>query len=101
MPWSRIISGIVAIIMALSATLLGGWYFTIAIAIVVFLGQQEYFNLVRSRGITPSVKTTMIVSQVLLAICTLNGSLADAIMPIAGTLICVYLIRVEKEGKNK
>jgi phosphatidate cytidylyltransferase len=92
MPWPRIISGIIAIIMALSATLLGGWYFTIAIAIVVFLGQQEYFNLVRSRGITPTVKTTMIVSQVLLAICTLDGSLADAIMPIAGTLICFYLL---------
>jgi phosphatidate cytidylyltransferase len=78
--------------MALSSTLLGGWYFTIAIAIVVFLGQQEYFNLVRSRGITPAIKTTMFVSQVLLAICTLDPSLADAIMPIAGTLICFYLL---------
>ncbi|OBQ16389.1 MAG: phosphatidate cytidylyltransferase, partial [Anabaena sp. WA113] len=77
---------------ALSSTLLGGWYFTIAIAIVVFLGQQEYFNLVRSRGITPAIKTTMFVSQVLLAICTLDPSLADAIMPIAGTLICFYLL---------
>ncbi len=92
MPWPRIISGIIAIIMALSATLLGGWYFTMAIAIVVFLGQQEYFNLVRSRGMTPSIKTTMFVSQVLLAICTLDGSLADAIMPVAGTLICFYLL---------
>ncbi|MCW9681888.1 phosphatidate cytidylyltransferase [Dolichospermum planctonicum UHCC 0167] len=92
MPWSRIFSGIIAIVMALSSTLLGGWYFTIAIAIVVFLGQQEYFNLVRSRGITPAIKTTMFVSQVLLAICTLNPSLADAIMPIAGTLICFYLL---------
>jgi phosphatidate cytidylyltransferase len=92
MPWSRIVSGIIAIVMALSSTLLGGWYFTIAIAIVVFLGQQEYFNLVRSRGITPAVKTTMFVSQALLAICTLNPSLADAIMPIAGTLICFYLL---------
>ncbi|MEI6443875.1 MAG: phosphatidate cytidylyltransferase [Nostocales cyanobacterium ELA583] len=92
MPWPRIISGIIAIIMALSSTLLGGWYFTVAIAIVVFLGQQEYFNLVRSRGITPAVKTTIIVSQILLAICTLDGSLADAIMPIAGTLICFYLL---------
>ena len=92
MPWSRIFSGIIAIVMALSSTLLGGWYFTIAIAIVVFLGQQEYFNLVRSRGITPAIKTTMFVSQVLLAICTLNASLADAIMPIAGTLICFYLL---------
>jgi len=92
MPWSRIVSGIIAIVMALSSTLLGGWYFTIAIAIVVFLRQQEYFNLVRSRGITPAIKTTMFVSQVLLAICTLDPSLADAIMPIAGTLICFYLL---------
>ncbi|MGM3305936.1 phosphatidate cytidylyltransferase [Anabaena sp. WFMT] len=92
MPWSRIISGIVAIALALTATLLGGWYFTVAIAIVVFLGQQEYFNLVRARGIAPAAKTTILVSQILLAICTLDSSLADAVMPIAGTLICFYLL---------
>ncbi|CEJ46043.1 phosphatidate cytidylyltransferase [Umezakia ovalisporum] len=92
MPWSRIISGIVAIALALVATLLGGWYFTIAIAVVVFLGQEEYFNLVRVRGIFPAAKTTMFVSQVLLVICILDGSLADAVMPIAGTLICFYLL---------
>lgn len=92
MSWPRIISGIIAIIMALSSTLFGGWYFTIAIAIVVFLGQQEYFNLVKSRGIIPSVKTTMLVSQIILIICTLDASLADAIMPVAGTLICFYLL---------
>ncbi|MEA5620244.1 phosphatidate cytidylyltransferase [Cronbergia sp. UHCC 0137] len=92
MPWSRIISGIIAIALALLSTLLGGWYFTSAIAIVVFLGQQEYFNLVRARGIAPAAKTTMFVSQVLLAICTIDGSLADAVMPLAGTLICFYLL---------
>ncbi len=92
MPWSRIISGIVAIALALLATLLGGWYFTIAIAIVVFLGQEEYFNLVRARGIVPAAKTTMFVSQALLVICNINDTLADAIMPIAGTLICFYLL---------
>lgn len=92
MPWSRIISGIIAIALALSSTLLGGWYFTLAMAIVVFLGQQEYFNLVRSRGIAPAAKTTIFVSLVLLAICTLDASLADALMPIAGTFICFYLL---------
>jgi phosphatidate cytidylyltransferase len=92
MPWSRIISGIVAIALALSVTLLGGWYFTIMFAIVVFLGQQEYFNLVRARGIAPAAKTTMAVSLVLLVICTIDGSLADAVMPLAGTLICFYLL---------
>jgi phosphatidate cytidylyltransferase len=92
MPWSRIISGIIAIALALFATLLGGWYFTVMIGVVVFLGQEEYFNLVRARGIAPAAKTTMFVSQVLLVICTLEGNLADAVMPIAGTFICFYLL---------
>lgn len=92
MPWSRIISGIIAIALALVATLLGGWYFTIAIAVVVFLGQEEYFNLVRARGILPAAKTTMFVSQALLVFSHLNETVADAVMPIAGTLICFYLL---------
>ncbi|MCV3217028.1 phosphatidate cytidylyltransferase [Plectonema radiosum NIES-515] len=92
MPWSRIISGIVAIAVALSATLLGGWYFTIMFALIIFLGQQEYFELVRSKGIAPAAKTTLVASQALLVICTLNGSLADAVTPLAGTFICFYLL---------
>lgn len=92
MPWSRIISGIVAIAIALSATLLGGWYFTIMFALIIFLGQQEYFDLVRAKGIAPAAKITLVVSQALLVICTLNGFLADAVMPLAGTFICFYLL---------
>ncbi|MBD2604587.1 phosphatidate cytidylyltransferase [Scytonema hofmannii FACHB-248] len=92
MPWSRIISGIVAIAVALSATLLGGWYFTIIFAAIIFLGQKEYFELVRSKGIFPATKSTLFASQALLVICTLNGSLADAVTPLAGTFICFYLL---------
>ncbi|AFY50350.1 CDP-diglyceride synthetase [Nostoc sp. PCC 7524] len=92
MPWSRIISGIVAIALALGAVLLGGWYFTIMLGVVVFLGQQEYFDLVRTRNILPAAKTTLFLSLVLLAISTLNDALADAVMPIAGTVICFYLL---------
>ncbi len=92
MPWSRIISGIVAIAVALSATLLGGWYFTIMFAAIIFLGQKEYFELVRSKGIVPATKSTLFASQALLVICTLNNSLADAVTPLAGTFICFYLL---------
>ncbi|MBG0743463.1 phosphatidate cytidylyltransferase [Cylindrospermopsis raciborskii LB2897] len=92
MPWSRIISGIIAIVLAVSCTLLGGWYFTIAIGIIVFFGQLEYFNLVRSRGMRPAAKTTISVSLILLGICNFQPSLADAVMPIAGTFICFYLL---------
>ncbi|MFH7025844.1 MAG: phosphatidate cytidylyltransferase [Heteroscytonema crispum UTEX LB 1556] len=92
MPWSRIVSGIIAIALALAATLLGGWYFTIMFAVIIYLGQQEYFDLVRAKGIAPAAKTTLVVSQVLLIICTLDGNLADAVMPVAGTFICFYLL---------
>jgi phosphatidate cytidylyltransferase len=92
MPWSRIFSGIIAIALALSATLLGGWYFTVLFSVIIFLGQTEYFNLVRAKGMAPAAKTTMFVSQILLVICNLDGSLADAVMPLAGTFICFYLL---------
>lgn len=92
MPWSRIISGIIAIGLALTATLLGGWYFTILFAVIIFLGQREYFNLVLAKGMAPAAKTTIFVSQVLLVFSTLDGDLADAVMPVAGTFICFYLL---------
>ncbi len=92
MPWSRIISGIVAIAVALTATFLGGWYFTTVFAVIIFLGQKEFFDLVKAAGIAPTVKTTMIVSQLLLVICTLDDNLADAVMPLVGTFICFYLL---------
>ncbi|BAY85801.1 phosphatidate cytidylyltransferase [Calothrix parasitica NIES-267] len=92
MSLSRVLSGIIAIALALSGTMLGGWYFTFFYVIIIFLGQREYFNLVRAKGIAPAGKTTMVVSQVLLAICTIDSSLADAVMPVAGTFICFYLL---------
>ena len=92
MPWSRIISGIVAIALALSMTLLGGWYFTLMFALIIYLGQVEYFQLVQSKGIAPAAKTTLVLSQTLLFIATVSSTLADAVMPVAGTFICFYLL---------
>ncbi len=92
MPWSRIVSGIVAIALALGMSILGGWYFTLMFAIIVYLGQLEYFGLVRAKGIAPAAKTTLVVSQALLMIATVSSTLADAVMPVAGTFICFYLL---------
>ncbi|MDX2230433.1 MAG: phosphatidate cytidylyltransferase [Leptolyngbyaceae cyanobacterium bins.349] len=92
MPWTRIGSGIVAIAVALSMTLLGGWYFTIGFGIIVYLGQLEYFQLARAKGIAPAAKTTLAVSQALLIISNLSPTLADAVFPVAGTFICFYLL---------
>ncbi|MCL1470141.1 phosphatidate cytidylyltransferase [Argonema antarcticum] len=92
MPWSRILSGIVAIILALGMTLLGGWYFTLCFGIIVYLGQLEYFQLARAKGIEPAGKTTLVVSQILLVVATVSSDLADAVFPVAGTFICFYLL---------
>ncbi len=89
---TRVLSGIVVIVIALGMGLLGGWYFTLAIAAVVFLGQQEYFNLVRAKGMEPAVKTTMAVSQVLVLISHLAPDLAEPILAVGGTFICFYLL---------
>jgi phosphatidate cytidylyltransferase len=92
MSWSRLISGIIAIALALSATLIGGWYFTLMFCAIVYLGQLEYFDLVRATGIAPAAKTTLVVSQLLLIVATFSADLADVVMPVAGTFICFYLL---------
>jgi len=92
MPLSRIVSGIVAIAFALGIILFGGWYFTLGFCIIVYLGQLEYFQLVRAKGIVPAGKTTLFVSQALLVTATIAPELVDVVFPLAGTSICFYLL---------
>lgn len=92
MPWKRIISGIIAIAAALSLTILGGWYFTAGFAIIIYLGQLEYFDLVRAKNISPAVKTTLGISQIMLIVATVAPDLTDALFPLGGTGICFYLL---------
>ncbi len=92
MPWKRIISGILAIAVALGLILLGGWYFTLGFAVVVYLGQLEYFELVRAKEMAPAVRTTLIISQLLLIAATVAPNLVDVVFPLGGTIICFYLL---------
>ncbi|MGH2414582.1 MAG: phosphatidate cytidylyltransferase [Microcystaceae cyanobacterium] len=92
MSWPRIISAIVAIALAFGMIVIGGWYFTLGIAVIVFLGQLEYFRLVRAKGMAPAAKTTLVVSQLLLLTATIAPPLTDAMFPLAGAFICFYLL---------
>ncbi len=92
MNWTRIITAIIAIAIALVMLILGGWYFTIGISVLVFLGQLEYFRLVKAKGTKPAVKSTLVVSQILIIITSINSSFTDAMFAIAGTFICFYLL---------
>jgi Cytidylyltransferase family. len=89
---SRIISGIIGIILALGMLIFGGWYFTLGFSVIIYLGQLEYFQLVRAKGIEPASKTTLFVSQALLLTAAFSPSLVDAMFALAGTLVCFYLL---------
>ncbi|HEY9797163.1 MAG TPA: phosphatidate cytidylyltransferase [Leptolyngbyaceae cyanobacterium] len=92
MPWSRIVSGIVALTLAMGMIIVGGWYFTLGFCVIVYLGLLEYFQLVRAKGIAPAAKITIVVSLLLLVTATLSPTLTDAVFPLAGTFICFYLL---------
>ncbi len=91
-PMARTISAVVAITLALAIVVLGGWYFTLAFGVIVFLGQREIFQLVQAKGIFPAAKTTFVVSQLLLLVAHLSPALANAVLPLGGTFICFYLL---------
>ncbi|MCC5898788.1 MAG: phosphatidate cytidylyltransferase [Phormidium sp. BM_Day4_Bin.17] len=92
MSWSRLVSGIVAIIVALTTTLLGGWSFVLFFAVIAFLGQREYFQLVRAKGLIPAAKTTFVLSQVLLLTAAIAPELVNVLFPLLGAMICAYLL---------
>jgi phosphatidate cytidylyltransferase len=96
MSTTRVISTIIAIAVALCMLIFGGWYFTVGMCIIVYLGQSEYFQLVRAKGINPAYKTTLVVTQILLLAGALGNGLENALFPVAGTLICFYMLFLPK-----
>lgn len=91
-PLARTISALVAIVLALGIVVLGGWYFTLAFGVLVFLGQREIFQLVQAKGILPAAKITLVVSQLLLVVAHMFPTLVTAVLPLGGTFICFYLL---------
>jgi len=46
MPLSRIVSSVVAIALALGLIILGGWYFTLGIGILIVLAEEQLFAFI-------------------------------------------------------
>ncbi|KAJ7979804.1 Phosphatidate cytidylyltransferase [Quillaja saponaria] len=68
----RIVFGLGIGITVGGVVLAGGWIFTVAFAVAVFIGAREYFQLVRSRGITAGMTPPpRYVSRVCYVICAL------------------------------
>ena len=100
----RLRSGLLIGIFGLIVVLLGGWFFTLAISLLTYLGLLEFFRMAEFKGIKPATKTTLfssfiiIISTYLETIGLLERELSNSILPICSVGICTWLLLQPKPG---
>ena len=100
----RFRSGLFIGIFGLIVVLLGGWFFTLAIAILTYLALLEFFRMAEFKGIKPATKTTLfscfviIITTYLETIGLLEGEISNSILPICSVVICTWLLLQPKSG---
>ena len=99
---ARLLSGWAVGAFGFVVVMLGGWWFTIAVGVIVHLGLLEFFRMAQFKGMRPATKTTLVAVQILL-LATMAASggpgggwfaqdLASAVLPVSGALICGWLL---------
>lgn len=78
---------------------LGGWWFTVAVGLIVHLGLREFFRMAQFKGIRPATKTTLVAVQLMLLSTQAASSgagfgadVAAAVLPASGAVICGWLL---------
>ena len=56
----RLVSGLLVGLFGLVVVGLGGWWFTIALGVIVHLGLLEFFRMAQFKGMRPATKTTLV-----------------------------------------
>jgi phosphatidate cytidylyltransferase len=100
---ARLASGWAAGGIGFVMVMLGGWWFTLAVGLIVHLGLLEFFRMARFKGIRPASRTTLVAVQLLLLATQAaagggwfppdgaNG-VAAAVLPASGAVICGWLL---------
>jgi phosphatidate cytidylyltransferase len=100
---TRLASGWIAGGFGFLVVLLGGWWFTVAVGVIVHLGLLEFFRMAQFKGIRPATKTTLVAVQLLLFSTqaaagsgwlagTVGTDVAAAVLPASGAVICGWLL---------
>ena len=100
---ARLASGWAAGGFGFLVVMLGGWWFTLAVGVIVHLGLLEFFRMARFKGIRPASRTTLVAVQLLLLTTqAAAGSgwfmpegaseVAAAVLPASGAVICGWLL---------
>ena len=101
----RLRSGLLIGFFGLVVVLLGGWFFTIAVALLTYLALLEFFRMAEFTGIKPATKTTLFscfvitISTYLEAIGILDKEISNSILPMCSVGICTWLLLQPKSGK--
>jgi phosphatidate cytidylyltransferase len=99
-----LLSGLLAGAFGLLVVGLGGWWFTLALGVIVHLGLLEFFRMAQFKGMRPATKTTLVACQLLLFSTQWANSgglpalLPDAVLPLSGAAICGWLLLQPKTG---
>ena len=98
-PRKRLLSGLAIGGFGAIVVLLGGWWFTAAVGVIVHLGLLELFRMAQFKGIRPATKTTLVACQLLLITTQwaavqggLPEALAASVLPLSGAAICAWLL---------
>ena len=100
----RLRSGLFIGVFGLIVVLLGGWYFTIAIASLTYLALLEFFRMAEFTGIKPATKTTLfscfiiIIFSYLEVLGLVDREISNSILPICSVGICTWLLLQPKTG---
>ena len=100
----RLKSGLLIGIFGLIVVLLGGWFFTLATALLTYFALLEFFRMAEFKGIKPATKTTLfssfiiIISTYLETIGLLEGEISNSILPICSVGICTWLLLQPQSG---
>ena len=100
----RLRSGLFIGVFGLIVVLLGGWYFTLAIALLTYLALLEFFRMAEFTGIKPATKSTLfscliiIIFSYLEVIGLVDREISSSILPICSVGICTWLLLQPKTG---
>ena len=100
----RLKSGLLIGIFGLIVVLLGGWFFTLSIALLTYLALLEFFRMAEFTGIKPATKTTLFSSSIIIIFTYLEASglvdkeISNSILPICSVGICTWLLLQPKPG---
>jgi phosphatidate cytidylyltransferase len=100
---ARLASGWAAGGIGFLMVMLGGWWFTLAVGLIVHLGLLEFFRMARFKGIRPASRTSLVAVQLLLLTTQaaagsgwfapeVANDLAAAVLPASGAVICGWLL---------